>query len=489
MVVAVQTVASGNQDPIQSTPNPQSLPPSDLSAAAQAARQARDRERSQRSAGSEAVKQMADELAEGPEKPIAGAPVGYRYYVFRPGNYAILVPEDAQPEAHDYYGLRLLSSELITSRLEVILGDPIPAQGDTPEEMLRNAGKRYFAGCNLNPLGLSPPLSGHPAQLVSSFSLCAMHNELLGSAEFVLADGFVMPIVCGYPYKPGDLDGSPNQPIRKITAKYDRERNGMRVCDLILPSVRFDIQKTPVVTKPASTPAKKAEGTPTLQPSSELPDNTNPADTSLGAFARAHKKTTSTEELTDLKHSAPGFNPYAFRYCTKDECFSATLQVPVNAKRNEQYHQDYIGLFEFDVPIADTTAVVEATSGAPTKLGFLTREEFINTKVDWWIGYIPASYFTGAGKAEIFSEQLTTLSGTPARLATFRSPTALNPVITHQAVYMAPGMFLQIRCSVPESASGDAQKMCEHVVRSLEVPHPNGQNGSGPNDPSEDDDP
>ncbi len=489
MAASAQTVPSANQDPLQSTPNPQSSSPSDLSAAAQDARQARDHERSQRSAGSEAVKQMADELAEGPDQPIAGAPVGYRYYVFKPGNYTILVPEDAQPEAHDYYGLRLLSSELITSRLEVILGDPIPAQGDTPEEMLRNAGKRYFAGCNLNPLGLSPPLAGHPAQLVPSFSLCAMHNELLGSAEFVLADGFVMPIVCGYPYKPGDLDGSPNQPIRKITAKYDRERNGMRVCDLILPSVRFDIQQTLVITKPASAPVKKPEATTALLPSSEVPDNANPADTSLGAFARSHKKTTSTEALTDLKHSAPGFNPHSFRYCIKDECFSATLQVPVNARRNEQYRQDYIGLFEFDVPIADTTAVIEATSGAPTKLGFLTREQFINTKVDWWIGYIPASYFSGAGKAEIFSEELTTLSGIPARLATFRSPTALNPVVTHQAVYMAPGMFLQIRCSVAESASGDAQKMCEHVVHSLEVPHPSGQNGPESDGPSEDDDP
>src|SRR5579863_1195160 len=119
MVVAAQTVDSGYQGGIQSIANSQSSSPSDLSAAAQAARAAREHERSQRSAASDAVKQMADELAEGPEQSIAGAPVGYRYYVFKPGNYAILVPEDAQPETHDYYGLRLLSSELITSRLEV----------------------------------------------------------------------------------------------------------------------------------------------------------------------------------------------------------------------------------------------------------------------------------------------------------------------------------------------------------------------------------
>ena len=487
IALAAQTATSGDSDSLPSASNPQSSSASDLSAAAEAARQARDR--APRSAGSQAVKQMADELADGPEQTIAGAPVGYRFYVFKPGGYAILVPEDAQPEAHDYYGLRLLSSELITSRLEVILGDPIPAQGDSPEEMLRNAGKRYFGGCNLGPLGSSPPLAAHPAQLVPSFSLCAFHNELLGSAEFILANGFVMPIVCGYPFKPDDLDASPNQPIRKITSRYDRERNGMRVCDLILPSVRFDIQKTLVIAKPASTPVKKPEATTALLPSSDAPENANPPDTSLGAFARAHKKATSTEALTDLKHSAPGFNPYSFRYCTKDDCFSATLQVPVNARRNERFRLDYIGLFEFDVPVADATAAIEATTGAPTKLGFLTREQFINTKVDWWIGYLPASYFPGAGKAEIFSEQLTSLSEIPARLATFRSPTALNPVVTHQAIYMAPGLFLQIRCSVPESASGDAQKMCEHVVRSLEVPHPKGQNNPQSDGPPEDDDP
>jgi hypothetical protein len=476
MAAAWQTAPPTELSSNQSVQTPQPSP-SDLSAAAESARQAR--EQAQQSAGSEAVKEMADELAESADQPIGGAPQGYRYYVFKPGRYAILVPADAQPEAHDYYGLRLLSSELITSRLEVILGDPIPAQGDTPEEMIHNATKQYFSGCNLGFMGLGTPVGGHPAQSVSGFSTCPLNKEILGGAEFVLANGNVMPIVCGYPFKAEDLDPSPNQPIRKLTSRYDRERNAFHVCQLILPSVRFDIQKTVVITKPTA-PVTKPAVSATLVPSSAMPENANPADTSLGAFARAHRATAPAEALTDLTHVPPGFMPCSFNYCTRDQCFSASLQLPATAKKNEQFRLDYIGLFEFDVPVDDTTAVIQANIGAPTKLGFLTREQFINTKVDWWIDYGPAVYFTGAQKAEIWTEELTTLSGIPARLATYRSPTALEPVITQFAAYMVPGVFVQIRCSVPEKASGDAQKMCEQVVRSLEIPHPKGQDSGGP---------
>ena len=38
---------------------------------------------------------------------------------------------------------------------------------------------------------------------------------------------------------------------------------------------------------------------------------------------------------------------------------------------------------------------------------------------------------------------------------------------------MAPGVFVQIRCSVPEKVYADAKDMCEHVVRSLEAPQAN----------------
>jgi len=43
---------------------------------------------------------------------------------------------------------------------------------------------------------------------------------------------------------------------------------------------------------------------------------------------------------------------------------------------------------------------------------------------------------------------------------------------------MAPGVFLQIRCSVPEKVYGDAQDICQHVVRSLQVPQENGEAGN-----------
>jgi hypothetical protein len=39
------------------------------------------------------------------------------------------------------------------------------------------------------------------------------------------------------------------------------------------------------------------------------------------------------------------------------------------------------------------------------------------------------AYFTGAGKGELLSEELTTLGDLPPRRLTFRSPTAFPPVI------------------------------------------------------------
>ena len=102
----------------------------------------------------------------------------------------------------------------------------------------------------------------------------------------------------------------------------------------------------------------------------------------------------------------------------------------------------------------------------------MTREQFIESKINWWIQYVPTANFSGAGKVEVLSEELTTLSGMPARLATFRSPTTIQPVMTQLAAYMAPGLFLQIRCSVPEKVYADAQDMCQHVVQSVEVPLP-----------------
>ena len=478
---AAQAVPAPQSNPSQSVQDQPAHSGSDLSAAAKQAREERAHQRAQRSANSEAVNEMAAELSEASDQPIAGAPVGYRYYMFKPGNYAILVPVDAKPEGRDSYGLRLFSTEALSSRTELILGDPIPAQGDTPEEILHNATARYFSSCGWSLTGLAPPVNGHPALSTVGFGQCLNH-QLEGGGEFVLADGYVMPVICGYPLTTEDLTPNPHAPIKKILNKYDRERNGYRVCDIILPSLRFDPHGKPAALRTASAPVKTPTVTSALLPLSASA-NATPAEASLGAFARAHKKASSVPVLTELRHAAPGYRSHSFRYCNQDRCYSASIQVPAKAKENDGFRLDYIGLFEFDVPIADTVAVIQADTGPPSESGFISREEIIRTKVDWALQYVPGIHFSGAGKAEVFGEELTELSGIPARLATFRSPTALEPVITHLAAYLVPGKFVQIRCSVPEKASGDAQAMCEHVVHSMEIPGPKQQRNADSDDP------
>ena len=453
-------------------------PQNDLSDAAQRAREEREQQRAKRSANSEAVSAMATELAEGTEQA-APAPVGFRWYNFKPGDYSILVPADAEIEGKNSYGLKLLSAEAMGSRTLIMLGDPIPAQGGTTDEIMSNSAAQYFSDCKLGIHGAGLSVNGHPAASIQSFSMCPLHKQLMGFAQFVLGDGYVMPMVCGYPLTAEDMDPNPNRPINTIVKKYNREYDGYRACNTILPSLTFHEHgsqwhpKTPEVTP------KKAAVTNALL-NSNAAGAGNAQEVSLGNFARAHKKTVSTEVMTELKHTTPGFSSYAFNYCSKDECFAATLQVPVKARQNEQFRVEYTGLFEFQVPVGDAVAVIQASKGAPTAPGIISRKEFINTKVDWWIENVPAVYFTGAGKAEVLSEDLTTLAGMPARLATFRSPTAFQPVMTQLAAYMAPGVFVQIRCSVPEKVYADAQDMCEKIVHSLEVPQAKTQEEDDP---------
>jgi len=491
-LAASQTNASANGSQIPSAQAPaeqsqaqpdleKAQPQSDLSDAARRAREERERQRTKRSANSDAVNQMANELSDASEQATP-APVGYRYYTFKPGDYSILVPADAEVEGRTSYGLKLLSSELMGTRTVVILGDPIPAEGDTPEEILRNAAQAYFSGCKIGfaPAGTGigvagKPVNGHPAATVG-FGTCPLNHEVLGSVQLVLGDGYVMPLVCGYPFTAEDLHSTPNRPIATVVKTYDRENNGRRACDVILPSLRFQEHGSQWHPKTAETAPKKAVVTNALL----NPDSTPSAVTavaaeqdSLGSFARLHKKVSSTEVVTELAHAAPGFYSYGFNYCSNDECYTATLQLPVKARKDEQFQTAYTGLFEFVVPVGDTVAVIQATKGASTKPGIISREEFINTKIDWWIENVPAAYFSGAGKAEVYSEELTTLSGMPARLATFRSSAAFQPVVTQQAAYMAPGVFVQIRCSVPEKVYADAKDLCEHVVRSLEAAQAN----------------
>lgn len=457
---------------------------SDLAAAAKLAREQQAREKGRRTEQSQAVDQMAKELSEADEEPIAGAPPGYRYYYFKPGDYAILVPADAKPEARDNFGLRLFSSEALSSRIEVILGEPIIAQGGTPEEILHNANAEYFGSCALNISGLGPPVDGHPAHSLA-FRNCGLDHEVLGGGELVLGDGIVVPVYCGYPMTAQDWDPSPNQPIQRIIKKYDREGNGIKVCNLILPSLKFHPYGNRWAPKNTATSVKKTSVTPAL--ASNLSEQES-SQTSLGSFVRAHRKAPQAAVLTELKGSAAGFNALTFRYfCTKDnsECYDATLQLPANAKRNDQFLQPYTGLFQYEVPFGSEKVIIQANTGAPSDGGFLTREQLINSKVNWWLSYGPAEHYSSVKTATVLTEEQTELSGIPARLATFRNETGTQPVITYMAAYLVPGKFLHFRCTVPEKISGDAQSLCERTVQSLTIPQPQQEQV----DPPETDDP
>lgn len=489
--ISASSLAQDNpaSNPSQATSAPQGdseqgTQSSDLAAAARLAREQQAREKARRTEQSQAVSEMAKELSEAGEEPISGAPSGYRYYYFKPGDYAILVPADAKPEARDNYGLRLFSSEALSSRIEVILGEPITAQGGTPEEILHNANAEYFGYCALNISGLGPPVDGHPAHQ-AAFSNCELNRNLLGSGEFVLGDGIVVPVYCGYPMTAQDLDPSPNQPIKKIVNKYDRERNGFRVCDVILPSLKFHPLGDRWLPKNAAPIVRKTRATTAL---TSNPSENQAGETSLGSFARTHKKAPQAAVMTELKGGAGGFNALTFRYfCTQDDsqCYNATLQLPVNAKRNDQFLQPYSGLFQYEVPLGSEKVIIQANTGAPSEGSFLTRQQLIDSKVNWWLSYWPAEHYSGVKTATVLTEEQAELSGIPARLATFRNETAAQPVITYMAVYLVPGKFLHFRCTVPEKISGDAQSICERTTQSLTIPRPQQEQG----DPSGNDDP
>lgn len=442
---------------------------SDLAAAAKLARQQRAEQSARKTERSQAVDEMAQELAKSGDEPIEGAPTGFRYYYFQPGDYAILVPADAKPAERDQYGLHLLSEEAFTFRIEVILGDPVPAEGGTPEQILHNANNEYLGGCALSITGVGPAVNGHPAHSMA-YQGCSINQYLLGSSELVIGDGYVMPVLCGYPMTHEDRTPNPHPDIKKLLAKYDRERLGFSVCNQILPTLKFHPygdrwkpkQLTPPVTKPVLNKVAASTETPAV---GEGP--------SLGAFARTNKKAPQKAVLTELKNSSAGYETFGFRYfCNKerDVCYSANVQLPTSAKRNENYNTAYTGLFQFEVPIGSSSAFIQADTGAPSDPGFLTRDQLINTKIDWWLSYAPAYHYSGVKTPAVLNEELTEIAGIPARLATSRTETSAEPVITYMAAYMVPGKFVHLRCSVPEKASGDAQGMCEHVVRSLQFP-------------------
>jgi len=471
-VLAASTVLVQNSSMTQDAQqtSPQSVP-SDVAAAAKLAREQRAVQSAHRTELSQAVNEMAGDLAREQDEPLSGAPTGYRYYYFKPGDYAILVPVDAKPVARDSYGLRLRSAEALTSSIEVILGEPIVARGDTPEEQIHNANKQYFQGCGLNLNGLGSPIDGHPASS-AGYNNCSLGREVLGSAELVLGDGYVVPVICGYPFRPQDLDPRPNQPIKGIVNKYDRERNGWNVCKLILPSLHFHPYGDRWNPKSVASQAKGASVRNALIGSDNTRGSSVGEGQSLGAFARANKKVPTREAMTELRHVSAGYNSFSYRYfCSAERaCHAFSLQIPITAKKNEQYLNPYIGLFQFEVPYADSIAVIQATTGPPSESGIVSREEMIKTKADWFISYVPADRYSGVGPGKVLSETLTEVSGIPTRLATFRNTTASGPVLTFLASYMVPGKFVHVRCTVPEKVSGDLQGMCETILRSLEVP-------------------
>jgi len=467
------------QDAQQTSPH---AVPSDLAAGAKLAREQRVAQSAHRTEHSQAVNEMAEELAREQDEPLSGAPAGYRYYYFKPGDYAILVPVDAKPVARDSYGLRLRSAEALTSSIEVILGEPIAARGDTPEEQIHNANQQYFQGCGLNLNGLGSPIDGHPASS-AGYSNCSLGREVLGSAELVRGDGYVVPVICGYPFTLQDLDPRPNQPIKGIVNKYDRERNGWNVCKLILPSLHFHPYGDRWNPKSVAPQLKGTSVTSALIGSDNTQGSLIGEGQSLGAFARANKKVPTREAMTELRHASAGYNSFSYRYfCSAERaCHAFSLQIPITAKKNEQYLNPYIGLFQFEVPYADSIAVIQATTGPPSESGIVSRDEMIKTKADWFIGYVPADRYSGVGPGKVLSETLTEVSGIPTRMATFRNTTASGPVLTFLASYMVPGKFVHVRCTVPEKVSGDLQGMCETILRSLEVPMAK----EAPADPSE----
>ena len=102
---------------------------------------------------------------------------------------------------------------------------------------------------------------------------------------------------------------------------------------MILPSLSFHDHGSQWHPKTAETAPKKAVVTEALLNSNSTPAPYPAAaeQDSLGSFARLHKTASSTEVVTELAHTAPGFSSYGFNYCSNDECYVASLQLPVKA--------------------------------------------------------------------------------------------------------------------------------------------------------------
>ena len=63
------------------------------------------------------------------------------------------------------------------------------------------------------------------------------------------------------------------------------------------------------------------------------------------------------------------------------------LQIPQNAIANAQFPTSSRGLFQFEVPLGKATAIIQGNVGGSTDSGILTREQMINGKMAWFLGY------------------------------------------------------------------------------------------------------
>jgi hypothetical protein len=462
-------------------------PTDDLSAAAHKAKADREQQQRSGSTTSEAIKQMADEIAEGPDGMIGPVPVGYRVFVSEGRDYALFVPQFAEIEGRDpWLGLKLLASSSLDTRTEVILGPSIPVKGDTPKEMLQAAVDRYFGGCDLARWIRVDDLNGRPRTTVN-FQNC-WTNQVNGSAQFVLGDGYAIPVICGYPYTPQDLSGFDQRTLydpkaRKAAIDRDNtQRNGIRACEVILPSFHFLPHGVAAKLKSVSGGPKQPAITNALasngQASGEQPPSEGGQAAPLGTIARAQKKPRKTAVVEDLKHLPSGFNNLDFRYCNKQDCYDASMLLPANAERNPNYGNYPIGLFQYIASIKTARVTVEAVTAGPSESEIANPEQVLASH------YHIEDYSSAAqqkqGQLEILGDQKTTIGGLPARWTTVRTHNAVETLLTQQVEYMAPGMFVVIRCMTAEKFAADAHDVCTTVIQSLTIPQPKDEAGDPP---------
>jgi hypothetical protein len=191
----------------------------------------------------------------------------------------------------------------------------------------------------------------------------------------VLEDGYVLPVVCGYPYLPEDLTPNPYLSGPALTRKYNRQAAGFRACDVIMPSMHFVPHGN---WRPAR--AVREHGAPVVTGALAGSHDSSPQGTSLGDVARAHRKQVSTQVIEEMRRGAAGFNELPFRYCDQNKrCFDASALLPASAWRNADYQTYPTGLFQYEVPYQNSMAVIEAHVGMPSESPSADRDQILRS--------------------------------------------------------------------------------------------------------------